>query len=71
MHRAEMLAWKSWRAGRAICMAAQGDSLGTILTAGEWKSAAFLKYIDEDAVDKMRMLHSSVDSSDEEALPVL
>ena len=38
MNRAEMLAWKSWRAGRAICMAAQGDSLGTILTAGEWKS---------------------------------
>ena len=42
---------KGFRAGRATDMAKKGSSLGTILCAGEWRSSAFLRYIDEDVVD--------------------
>ena len=73
MQNAERLSWKSFRAGKASCMAAQGDDLGTILTFGEWRSRAFLNYVDKSTVDKSRLLQVSTDSSDEEtgALPGL
>ena len=48
--------WKSFRAGRATKLACQGRSIGFILQAGEWKSSAFLKYIDEEAVDEAQLL---------------
>ena len=45
--------WKSFRAGKATAMAQAGMSLGTILLAGEWRSAAFLRYLDEEAVQRI------------------
>ena len=48
--------WKCFRAGRATELACQGRSIGFILQAGEWKSSAFLKYIDEQAVDEAQLL---------------
>ena len=49
-------------------MANAGDSLGTILTAGEWRTRSFLNYIDESAVDKSRLVAASMESSDEDDL---
>ena len=36
------------------------------MEAGEWKSRAFLEYIDADMVDKAVFLHTTMDRSDEE-----
>ena len=51
-------------------MAAAGDPLGKILTAGEWRSRAFLKYIDESTIDHARLLGEVVQASDEEDAPL-
>ena len=68
----DSLTWKSFRAGKATCMASQGCSLGEILTAGEWKSKAFLNYVDESTIDSARLLKESVESDgEEEELPLL
>lgn len=58
--------WEGFRAGRASAMAAAGDSLGQILEAGEWRSRAYLNYVDENVVDATRLLEQSVMSSDDE-----
>eukprot|EP00930_Biecheleria_cincta_P003118 TRINITY_DN104055_c0_g1_i1.p1 TRINITY_DN104055_c0_g1~~TRINITY_DN104055_c0_g1_i1.p1 ORF type:complete len:613 (-),score=63.61 TRINITY_DN104055_c0_g1_i1:266-2104(-) len=63
--RVEQLTLKSFRAGKATEMAKRGCSLGTILCAGEWRSAAFLRYVDEDAVD-LSMAFEEVLASDED-----
>ena len=47
-------------------MAAAGDSLGTILTCGDWRSKAILNYVEESAVDASRLLLETLDASDEE-----
>ena len=36
-----------------------GATLAEILTAGQWKSAAFLRYLDEAELEKVRFLFSS------------
>ena len=60
---------KSFRAGRATAMAASGDTLASILQAGEWKSSAFLNYISESEVDRVRMLdHAMMDDEEDEDL---
>ena len=58
--------FKAFRAGRATALAAAGKTIGDILTAGEWKSAAFLSYVDTDVVDQAQLLDQVVDQSDEE-----
>ena len=58
---------KTYRASSATSMASEGNSLGTILNAGEWRSAAFLRYVDEEMVDGATMLANTIDSSDAEA----
>ena len=68
---AAQMGWKAWRAGRASAMAAAGDSLEEILTAGEWRSIAVLNYLNESQIDASRMLLDAVEESDEESLPVL
>ena len=57
---------KVFRAGKATALAAAGASVGEILLAGEWKSRAFLRYVDEDAVDAAQLLESMLDGSDSE-----
>lgn len=66
------LTFKSWRAGKATAMARAGCSLPEILTAGEWKSRAYLRYIVDrwkQAAHKMNeveVLTTAVDDSDDE-----
>ena len=56
---------KGFRAGRATDMAKKGSSVGTILNAGEWRSSAFLRYVDEDAVDLSYAMEEIMASGDE------
>ena len=55
---------KAYRAGKATAMAAAGATVGQILLAGEWRSQAFLRYVDTDAVDAAQVLSATVDNSD-------
>ena len=57
---------KCYRAGRATELALQGKPIGQILMAGEWRSSAFTKYVDNDALDQSNMLISALEESDEE-----
>ena len=50
---------KAFRAGRATALAAAGKSVVDILLAGEWRSAAFLSYVDSDLVDSAQLLVGS------------
>ena len=43
-------------------MAAQGEPLGAILAAGEWRSAQFLRYVDVDVVEKQILFDRALDS---------
>ena len=58
--------FKSIRAGRATEMAKEGSTIADILMAGEWRSRAFLRYCDIDAVDANELLTTTLDNSDEE-----
>ena len=67
---AEQFSFKAFRAGRATELAQLGYSLSFILQAGEWKSSAFLRYIDEDAVDHSTFLTAAIeDGEDEDSEP--
>ena len=57
---------KAFRAGKATALAAEGKSLGQILQAGEWRSSAFLSYVDTDVVDQAQLLDQTLALSDEE-----
>jgi hypothetical protein len=63
--RAQSLTLKAFRAGRATHMASAGCSLGDILLAGEWRSAAFLKYVQIDTVDQAILFQECIDSGDD------
>ncbi|CAK0812009.1 unnamed protein product [Prorocentrum cordatum] len=63
VQEAEQYTFKAFRAGRATALAAAGKSVGSILTAGEWRSAAFLAYVDEDIVDKAQLLNAALEES--------
>ena len=56
--------WKMFRAGHATSLAAEGKSLGQILSAGEWRSTAVLSYVDEDTVDASEFLNLVLEDSD-------
>lgn len=58
--------WKSFRGGKATEMAARGSSLGTILLAGEWKTAAFARYVSVELVDPGKILDDALNDSDDE-----
>ena len=59
--------WKSFRAGKATSLALAGNSIHQILQAGEWKSAAILRYVDPDVLDLPACLESLSDADGEEA----
>ena len=58
------MTWKSWRGGKATAMASKGCSLGTILLAGEWKTAAFARYVSVENVDPAKLLEEAMADSD-------
>ena len=62
--RPEEFTFKAFRAGHATALAEEGKSIGDILNAGEWRSAAFLSYIDEDIVDASQVLEQVLCDSD-------
>ena len=62
----EGVSWKSFRAGHATHLAACGCNIKVITEAGEWRSRAFLDYIDGDKVDQAVFLNTTLDRSDEE-----
>ena len=62
--RPEEFTFKAFRAGHATALAEEGKSIGDILNAGEWRSAAFLSYVDEDVVDAGQILEQVLDDSD-------
>ena len=62
----DAVGWKAWRAGRATAMANDGCTISSILLAGEWRSHAFARYVDESAIDPKLLLGSTLDASDEE-----
>ena len=66
MPHASDITFKSFRAGKATQLAAQGVSLGDIVNAGEWKSNAFLRYVDEDLIGPNGLLDHLAESIDEE-----
>ncbi len=47
---------KAFRPGMATHMAARGDPFADILRAGDWKSVAFLAYVNESEVDRARFI---------------
>ena len=53
--------FKGFRCGRATAMAAAGDSLASILQAGEWRSAEFLHYVSDSEIDRQRVLQYALD----------
>ena len=60
------VSWKSFRAGYATHLAACGCDIKVITDAGEWRSSAFLDYIDADKVDEVVFLNTTLEQSDEE-----
>jgi hypothetical protein len=62
---AHMFTPKAFRAGRATELASKGVPIGQILKAGEWRSSAFLRYVDEDVVDASSFVHEIIDSEEE------
>ena len=63
---AHQCSWKAVRSGRATEMAADGFTLAKILEAGEWRSSAFLRYIDETAADQGQSLRAALEENDED-----
>ena len=55
---------KAFRAGKANALVLAGVPLGQLLAAGEWKSRAVLKYVDEDVFDGAQLIAAELDNSD-------
>ena len=65
---ADQFGFKAFRAGRATELAKEGCSLTQVLLAGEWRSAAYLRYLSEDAFDAAGLIATIGEgSSDEDA----
>ena len=64
--KAQKFGFKAFRAGRATAMAAAGEPLAAILQAGEWRSAALLRYISETELDRKALLAAAFNVEDED-----
>ena len=60
---------KGFRAGKASHLAASGVALPAIMEAGEWRSNAVGRYLDESAIDAKRVLDILNDDSGEDETP--
>ena len=61
-------AWRAIRAGRATELASvPGVSIKDIMEAGQWSSAAVLKYVRPKDVDPQALMDMVLDASDDEA----
>ena len=64
---ADLVSLKTFRASKATAMVAAGDGLAKVLEAGDWRSHAFLAYVNESAVDKQRFLQMLTTEEEEQA----
>lgn len=55
------LGYEGFRSGMATWMIARGDSLHSILAAGEWKSSAFARYVQMRIVDGARLFKRTLE----------
>ena len=62
----DSLTLKAFRAGKATELAKAGLPLGKVMAAGEWKSGAVARYIDDDAVDAVSLMSLVAEASDGE-----
>ena len=68
---AQMVSFKSWRAGKATELVKSGLNVGEVLQAGEWSGGSFLRYaqvelLDPNVFDEEKILNQVLDDSDEE-----
>jgi len=63
---AAAVSFKAFRAGKATSMASSGYTLAQILNAGEWRSSAYIKYVDETLADEQEVLRQAVENSSDE-----
>ena len=63
---AGQVTWKSFCVGHATHLAITGESLGQIMAAGEWRSAAFAAYVDPNSLDREVFLNQTMVMSDNE-----
>ena len=63
---ASSFTYKCFRAAKATAMAAEGESLGAILTADEGRSHAFAAYVDEGEIDAARVLLTTLENESDE-----
>ena len=52
-----------FRRGHAEDLRISGAGLGEILRAGDWKSPAFLQYLDREQLERDRVLEAHLDDS--------
>ena len=64
--KAPKFGFKDFRAGRATAMAGAGETLAAILQAGEWRSAALLRYISETELDRKALLAAAFNVEDDD-----
>ena len=64
--QADNLTWKAFRAGHATHLARIGTQVRVIMKAGEWRSAAYANYVDEDTLDAEVFLNATLEDSDKE-----
>ena len=57
---------KCFRAGKATALVLSGSPLAVVLEAGEWRSRAFLNYVDVNRVDAQLALEVAQAASDAE-----
>ena len=63
---AESYTLKCFRAGKATALVLSGSTLAAVLEAGEWRSRAFLNYVDANRVDAQLALEMAQAASDAE-----
>ena len=54
----------AFRRGRAQDMLRWGDTLAAIITAGDWNSNAFIKYLKQGDVEEALMVENLIQQSD-------
>ena len=64
--QADILTWKAFRVGHATHLASTGTEVRTIMMAGEWRSAAYANYVDNDTLDAEVFLNALLENSDKE-----
>ena len=64
---ADLVSLKTFRASKATAMVAAGDGLAKVLEAWDWRSHAFLAYVNESAVDRQRFVQMLVAEDEEQA----